>query len=164
MKGDTDSVRYLLEKKGERMLYVIGINPSTANEQYTDPTIKRVMGFAEAYGCDGFAMLNIYPQRSTNPKGLHINCDLQIHQENLKTFKNVFANTNNSLVLLAFGNNIGIRNYLKDCLRDIVDTISPFYPQWKQIGGLTSLGNPRHPLYAKYEPLQDFDIISYLNI
>ena len=32
MKGDANTVRYLLKKEGKRILYVIGINPSTANE------------------------------------------------------------------------------------------------------------------------------------
>ena len=33
MVGDVDTVRYLLKKEGKRILYVIGINPSTANEK-----------------------------------------------------------------------------------------------------------------------------------
>ena len=64
MKGNADTVRYLLKKEGKRVLYVIGINPSTANEEMPDRTIVRVMGFAEDNGFDGFAMINLYPQRS----------------------------------------------------------------------------------------------------
>ncbi len=67
MKGDANTVRYLLKKEGKRILYVIGINPSTANQEKPDRTIRRVMGFAEDNGFDGFAMINLYPQRSTLP-------------------------------------------------------------------------------------------------
>ena len=45
-------------------MYVIGINPSTANEEKPDRTIGRVMGFAEENGFDGFAMINLYPQET----------------------------------------------------------------------------------------------------
>jgi len=162
MKGDTNCVRYLLEKKGDKMLFFIGINPSTANEENPDPTIKRVMGFAESNACDGFAMLNLYPQRSTNPNSLHKESCPELHSQNLTIYKELFVNTRNPIVVVAFGNNICIRKFLKDCLRDIAKVLSPYHPQWKRIGELTCKGNPRHPLYARYEPLQDFDIVSYL--
>ncbi len=77
MKGDANTVRYLLKKEGKRILYVIGVNPSTANE--------------------------IKP-----------------------------------------------------------DILQPHSPQWKQIGNLTGLGNPRHPLYARKDSFRDFDIQQYL--
>lgn len=109
MKGDANTVRYLLKKEGKRILYVIGINPSTANETKPDRTLGRVMGFAEENGFDGFAMVNLY-----------------------------------------------------HCFRDIVSILQPHSPQWKQIGNLTGLGNPRHPLYARKDSFRDFDIQQYL--
>ena len=49
------------------MLYVFGINPSTATESRPDPTMRKIIGFAIRNGFEGFAMMNLYPLRSTNP-------------------------------------------------------------------------------------------------
>lgn len=162
MVGDADCVRYLLKKQGEKMLYVFGINPSTANEASPDPTMRKVMGFAETNGFDGFAMMNLYPQRSTNPYGLHKECDMQLHQHNLEVIAEAFKDVEAPAVLLAFGNNIGIRKYLKSYLLDIYNMLRPYHPKWYQIGCLTKQGHPRHPLYARYEPLAVFNIEKYL--
>lgn len=108
MVGDVDTVRYLLKKEGKRILYVIGINPSTANEEKSDRTIGRVMGFAEANGFDGFAMINLYPQRSTRPYNLHHELCIEMHKNNLSVIKELFSDVYSPTILLAFGNNIGI--------------------------------------------------------
>lgn len=160
--GNTDSVRYLLKKEGKQILYVIGINPSTANEEKPDRTIGRVMGFAEENGFDGFAMINLYPQRSTRPYNLHQELCVKMHKNNLSAIKELFCDVHSPTILLAFGNNIGIRRYLKDCFRDIVSILQSHSPQWQQIGNLTRLGNPRHPLYARNDPFRDFDVQQYL--
>ena len=68
MKGNANKFRFSLTKEGDRKLVVFGVNPSTANEQIADLTITKVMGFAERNGFDGFIMLNLYPQRCTNPR------------------------------------------------------------------------------------------------
>jgi hypothetical protein len=45
----------------------IGLNPSTADETEDDPTIRRCMGFARAWGRGGLVMLNLYAYRATVP-------------------------------------------------------------------------------------------------
>ena len=67
--GD-DEVRYVLGQPGKNNLLVIGVNPSTATPDEPDPTIKKVMKITEDNGYDGWIMVNLYPQRSTNPKGM----------------------------------------------------------------------------------------------
>ena len=161
MIGNADSVRFLLYKKGKRVLFVLGINPSTANESIPDNTIRKVMGFAEREGFDGFAMINVYPQRCTNPNLLHSTCDEKLHQQNLATIVDIIGRNHNPIILVAFGNLISKRKYLKECFRDIANALSTYNPKWKQIGDLTKQGNPKHPLMAKYQPLRDFDIDAY---
>ena len=51
--------RFVLEHPGKKMLLVVGLNPSIADETHPDPTMHKVMGFAEGGGYDGFAMLNL---------------------------------------------------------------------------------------------------------
>ena len=163
MIGDADNVRFLLYKEGERILFVLGINPSTANDNIPDNTIKRVMGFAEREGFDGFAMLNVYPQRCTNPDFLHPACDESLHKQNMTIIDDTIGCHQAPVILVAFGNLINKRKYLKGCFRDIATSLQPFNPIWKQIGELTKSGNPKHPLMAKYQPLCDFDIDSFLS-
>lgn len=162
MIGDADKVRFLLYKKGKQVLFAFGINPSTANERKPDNTIRRIMGFAEREGFDGFAMLNVYPQRCTNPNHLHTVCEKNLHKKNLGIIVDIMEHHQNPTILVAFGNLINKRKYLKDCFQEIATALRPYNPKWKQIGDLTKAGNPRHPLMAKYQPICDFDISEFL--
>lgn len=45
----------------------IGLNPSTAFEGALDPTLRRVRGFSQSWGCDGFRMVNLFAFRATLP-------------------------------------------------------------------------------------------------
>ena len=70
-------------------LVITGVNPSTANEKHPDPTVRKVMGFAELNNYDDFVMLNLYAQRSTNFKGVHNKRDEILHQNNLDAIRAV---------------------------------------------------------------------------
>ena len=48
----------------------IGLNPSTANDISDDPTIRRVVSMAKAWGYGGVYMLNCFPFISTKPDDL----------------------------------------------------------------------------------------------
>ena len=56
--------------RGERTVLFVGLNPSTADAQTDDPTIRRCVGFARLWGYDLMLVGNIYAYRSTNPNGL----------------------------------------------------------------------------------------------
>ena len=45
----------------------IGLNPSTADETQDDPTIRRCVAFAKAWGYGGLTMGNIFAYRATKP-------------------------------------------------------------------------------------------------
>lgn len=87
MEADGDNIRFVLLKSGERMLYVFGVNPSTATESRPDPTMRKIIGFAIRNGFEGFAMMNLYPLRSTNPYDLPKEIDEELHQRNLAAIK-----------------------------------------------------------------------------
>ena len=65
-----DTSRYILGKDGDKKLFVIGLNPSTANKEKSDTTVAKVEKVAIDNGFDGFVMANLYPYRSTDPDGL----------------------------------------------------------------------------------------------
>lgn len=71
--SDCGQYRYVLSRSwsstGASML-VIGLNPSTADAEKDDPTIRRCVGFAKMSGCAILQMGNLFALRSTNPKAL----------------------------------------------------------------------------------------------
>ena len=62
--------RYWLLRVWDESLPVmafIGLNPSTADETADDPTIRKCIKYAKAWGFGGLLMLNVYSFRATNP-------------------------------------------------------------------------------------------------
>lgn len=162
---DDEHVRYSLTKVGRNPLIAIGVNPSTARKESSDQTVTRVMKIAERNGFDSFIMLNVYPQRATNPNDLHSNEEFNesYHQKNIEEIRSIMSKMEHKpVILVAFGNLIGKRSYLKKCFRDIASVCLPYCKEWKQLGNLTKKGNPRHSLHASHLPLQSFDIDKYL--
>jgi len=68
--------RYMLLRRwgspvSPRVLF-IGLNPSTADEQRDDATIRREVRYAIEWGYGGLLKANLYGWRSTDPKGLKV--------------------------------------------------------------------------------------------
>jgi hypothetical protein len=61
--------RYALWRRWGRGPYAmfIGLNPSTADETNDDPTIRRCIAFARAWGYDALCMTNLFAFRATDP-------------------------------------------------------------------------------------------------
>lgn len=162
INNSDDSCRFVLGHDSVNPLIVMGVNPSTANDKQPDATMRRVIGYAEKNHFDGFLMINVYPVRSTNPKDLPMDMDSDVHNQNLEYILDVLKKHSNATILVAFGNPIEGRKYLKKCFIDIVKQTQPFKLKWKQIGELTISGNPRHPSRGEYQPLNDFDLTKYI--
>lgn len=46
------------------------LNPSTADDVFDDPTIRRCVGFAKRWGFSGLVVTNLFAYRATNPADL----------------------------------------------------------------------------------------------
>lgn len=156
--------RFALEQPGENVLIVVGVNPSTADENQPDPTMQSVLRFVNAFGYDGFVMLNLSAERCTVPNDMANVIDLNMHSKNMSVVSEMGQKYPNADILLAFGNNIERRKYLKNCFYEIHRRLAT-HRRWLCIGGtncITKLGHPRHPLYASPRMgLYDFDIVAY---
>lgn len=53
---------------GEGYAMFVGLNPSTADETRDDPSIRRCIGFAKAWGHAGLCMTNLFAYRATFPE------------------------------------------------------------------------------------------------
>ena len=65
--------RYILTRTWDTTLpplVICMLNPSTADGQLDDPTIRKVIGFAKRLGYGGIVVVNLYAYRATDPKDL----------------------------------------------------------------------------------------------
>ena len=156
--------RYILGTIGSKPLICIGINPSTAEPDHLDNTLKSVERIALGNGFDSFIMFNVYAQRATDPDAMERQCNLALHRENLKAFRYVLAMSDTPVVWAAWGAIIEKRDYLADCVRDMVAVGQEYGARWCCAGAISKKGHPHHPLYLrKDELLKPFDVELYLN-
>ena len=150
------TTRYSLIKEGEKMLIVVGYNPSTADDKQIDPTMRFVLGIAEFNGYDGIAMVNLYPLRSTNPNDLPLEVDESLVKENLFHIDSILGEYPSADILLAYGNMVNNRSYTKDIAKKLINL---FKDKSRHIYCLAKLksGNPKHPLRTPYSTkLQEY--------
>ena len=155
--------RYILGTRGKKPLICIGINPSTAQPDDLDNTLKSVERIALGNGFDSFIMFNVYAQRATDPDSMERECNYLLHKENLEAFRYVLSISNEPAVWAAWGTIIEKRSYLPDCVRDMVKAGESVGAKWFCAGAISKKGHPHHPLYLrKDEQLKPFDITAYL--
>ena len=155
--------RYILGTRGKNPLICIGINPSTAEPDNLDNTLKSVERIALGNGFDSFIMFNVYAQRATSPDDMEKECNLMLHKENLEAFRYVLSLSEKPAVWAAWGAIIEKRKYLADCVRDMLEAGREYGARWYCAGAITKKGHPHHPLYLrKDEKIKPFDVSTYL--
>lgn len=164
VKNTDNTARFTLGKIGKRNLFIIGINPSTAEPNKLDNTVTKVEKFAFNNGYDGWIMLNVYPQRATDPKLIHKEMDRSIHIENLKQLKMLMQLSPDFDIWAGWGTLIKKRPFLTSCLKDVAEVLG-LDRNWVNLNELTKHGHPRHPLYLPYKSeFKKFDIKNYIQI
>lgn len=155
--------RYILGTRGKNPLICIGINPSTAKPDDLDNTLKSVERIALGNGFDSFIMFNVYAQRATDPDHMEKSCNMALHRENMKAFSYILSISKKPAVWAAWGTIIEKRDYLADCVRDMVAIGKEYGADWYCAGAVSKKGHPHHPLYLrKDEKVKPFDIDAYL--
>tara|TARA_B100000700_G_scaffold322115_1_gene422887 strand:- start:224 stop:622 length:399 start_codon:yes stop_codon:yes gene_type:complete len=115
----------------------IGLNPSTADENKDDPTIRRCIKFAKSWDYGGVYVTNLFSYRSNSPRKMKNFCN-PIGNENDKWIKKLSKKSD--LIIAAWGNDGIHLNRFKAILNQI--------PNLKYIRKNKS-GQPSHPLYLK---------------
>lgn len=138
------------DKQKPRMMF-IGLNPSTADHTKLDPTLRRVVGFADREGCGGIMMANLFAFRATRPGDMKAAGDPvgPINDWWLKT-----AARWASKIVVGWGTHGGFNN------RDVqVERLLAGADLLCL--GLTGGGHPRHPLYLpKDAPLMTYNKVA----
>ena len=159
--------RYILGTRGENPLICIGINPSTAEPDNLDPTLKSVRRIADGNGYDSFIMFNVYAQRATRPDDMDRELNAELHRANMAAFRYVLEHVgadHRPAVWAAWGTIIEKRPYLPLCVREMAAIGEEYGARWLCAGKCSNRGHPHHPLYLrKDEPVRDFDLTAYLD-
>ncbi|MBQ9663302.1 MAG: DUF1643 domain-containing protein [Oscillospiraceae bacterium] len=159
--------RYVLGTKGEHPVICVGINPSTAEPDNLDPTLKSVSRIADTNGYDSWLMFNVYAQRATRPDDMDPVRNEQLHRENMEAFRALLERAascgGRPVVWAAWGAIIEKRAWLTDCVRDMRKAAEEYGADWVCAGNCSKRGHPHHPLYLrKDERFHPFDIGGYL--
>ena len=155
--------RYILGTRGVNPLICIGINPSTARPDALDPTLKSVERIALRNGFDSFLMFNVYAQRATSPDDMEWTLHEELHRQNLAAFDYILSLADSPTVWAAWGTIIEKRDYLWDCLQDMIAIGRAHSARWVKCGRVSAAGHPHHPLYLKADsPMEDFTVEEYI--
>ena len=133
--------RYWLSRRlgmGERSVAFVGLNPSTADASIDDPTIRRCVGYARAWGYDWLYMVNLHAFRSTDPKGLPQDPLEAVGPRNQEAL--IWVAQRSELVIAAWGSN-PLNTYAQQLAARVRQMKNAHYLR------LNSDGNPAHPLY-----------------
>lgn len=139
--------RYRLDREfgftGEGRISFVMLNPSTADATKDDPTIRRCMGYAKAWGAARLTVVNLFAYRSTDPNALYgMSKQEAIGPENDQHILEVCQQS--KLVVCAWGNHGTLHNRAKDVLW-LIGTVQT--PMALKINGKSK--QPAHPLYLK---------------
>ena len=167
--SDCGAYRYLLTRFWENtehrrarrrrhIMTFLMLNPSTADSNQDDPTIRKCVQFAHRNGCNGMHVVNLFAYRATDPRDLieaaAAGVDI-VGPENMKTIRHHFLapgeGLNYGYFICAFGN---LDKRLVEILLD--------KSRWPYIGALSKAlhvemlhlnksGWPAHPLYQPYD-------------
>ena len=137
--------RWLLRREWEptsaatRVTFIM-LNPSTADAEIDDPTIRRCVGYANRWGFQGLYVVNLFGLRATNPQALYKEAD-PIGRENDDEIMSAVVNAN--LVVCAWGNHGRLMNR-GDYLARVMTRLHPLH-----VLDIGLTGQPKHPLYLR---------------
>lgn len=131
--------RYTLSREWDDALPCcrwIMLNPSTADDRQDDPTIRRCIGFARAWGYGSIRVYNLFALRATNPDALRTASD-PIGPDNDMHLRSIERTASKVAAWGTHGEYLG----RGDAVRSMVPQLS--------VLGFTKCGHPRHPLYVR---------------
>ena len=138
--------RYCLTRTwhtGKGTVLFIMLNPSTANAETDDPTIRRCIGFARKWGFQQLTVGNLFALRATNPQQIKQAID-PVGPENDQHLIKMSASADG--IITAWGTRGSYLNRDSHVLDLLPNTIEHL--------GLTKQGHPRHPLYVRADAVR----------
>ena len=123
---------------------IVMLNPSTADAERDDPTIRKCIGFARAMGLGGFTVANLYAYMATDPADLR-RAGYERHPDEDEALFDALDGVDG--VLCAWGSNA--RGLSRP--REVLDLIKRARPIMRPRAlTFTKGGEPAHPLMLPY--------------
>ena len=113
------------------------LNPSTADAEIDDPTIRRVIGFSQSWGFQAAIVCNLFALRATNPQALRTHSDPVGPDNDDYLMRAVCASDR---IVVAWG--------AHPFASSRAAWVKKLLPNSHCLG-VTKEGHPRHPLYAR---------------
>lgn len=161
--SDCGKYRYALtrglEQHGPNVLFIM-VNPSTADAEQDDATIRKCIGFARRLGAGELMVGNLFAYRATDVRELKTAKD-PIGPDNDKHLREMMRSADN--IIVAWGALNKLPEKLRSRWKDIVRMADALRPE---IGpcDLTTIGicadkHPKHPLMVGYDaPIKSWEI------
>lgn len=121
----------------KQQVMFIGLNPSTADAEDDDPTIRRMMDFAKRWGYGGIVVTNLFAYRATQPTDM-FNADEPVGIDNDHHIRVLSAKCH--IVVFCWG----VNGYYKGRDMEVAAMFKHAHCLGKTVGGY-----PKHPLYLK---------------
>lgn len=148
--SDCGNYRYRLTRSvgmGNRAVTFVGVNPSTADANVDDATVRKWAGFSRRWGFDRFEVVNLFAFRSTDVRALATAAD-PVGPDNDMHILSLLAES--ELVVPCWGNSGKLPQNLRGRMCWLHDRISESGVEAKCFG-LTKSGDPKHPLMLGYD-------------
>lgn len=125
---------------------VIMVNPSTADAQVDDATIRRVVGFGKRFGWSRVIVGNVFAFRSTDIGRLALTID-PVGPKNSVHLRSIFQEAD--VAIAAWGRLGKLPQPLRHEWRNVCAIADGLGSDFKCLG-LTKDGQPKHPLMLSY--------------
>lgn len=153
--------RYLLERntnapeanKDNGCVVWIMLNPSTADAELDDPTIRKCIGFTERWGYYSLRVVNLFAWRATNPRELIGMGEQAVGPENDHYIEQAFRGA--ALIVLAWGASPLARKRVENVrtmttVAQIEGYVYGLIPALLALRYTKKTRAPEHPLYVPY--------------
>ena len=121
-------------------LVFIMLNPSKADADIDDPTLRRCINFAKSWDCGSLMVVNLFAYRSASPSDLRQVSD-PVGRQNDRYLKKAIKSADK--IVVAWGNNGKLMQRDRFVLELLTELkVQPYCLE------TTKAGYPRHPLYV----------------
>lgn len=139
------------------LLYFVMLNPSTADGDDDDPTIKKCVGFAKLNKFGGIMVFNLFALRATEPREMFLWREQAIGYENDEHLMKI---PRGATVCCAWGTTAHVYSWSQErirCVKSILKSLGVRAKCVYKSGAITS-ERPWHPLYVKYGELMPYNL------
>jgi len=134
------------------------LNPSTADAEVDDPTIRRCVDFGKLWDCGGIKVVNLFAFRATDPYAIVGAAD-PVGPDNDRVIGELLGTLTYRHIVVAWGATNSALPVMKSRVKSFWNLhfgndgyaagIRATRKEFVKCLGVTQSGNPRHPLYVR---------------